>query len=168
MLLCWTSVVNVILCIMEFCYDFDKDNLKTWPSTAAKWTWVYWGYPQRTADHMKPHAQRYMMGIWRGNQKAGYIIVWESRGEGCIFSKCAGIKCLCFPSRQSWLLSLFKEPEHHITEPWHTKLAFTIHLEISNQTLIIATTCEREGYGVLLICCLMIAAGYPPNPVSEP
>lgn len=46
------------------------------------------------------------------------------------------------------------------SESWHTKLALGFHLERSNQTLIIVTTCEREGCGALLICSLMIAAGF--------
>lgn len=60
------------------------------------------------------------------------------------------------------VFGLFKKAgESHgdCSEPWHTKLAFAIHLERSNQTLIIVTTCEREGCGVLLICSHMIAAG---------
>lgn len=64
------------------------------------------------------------------------------------------------PDRTGCLASLKKLEDHgDCSEPWYTKLAFAIHLERFNQTLIIVTTCEREGCGVLLICSLMVAAG---------
>lgn len=99
--------------------------------------------------------------MWRENELVGYIIVCKSREEDGISGKWAGIKCLCFHSRQNCLFGLFKKAgasHGDCSEPWHTKLALAIHLERSNQTLIIVTTCEREGGGVLLICSVMMAA----------
>lgn len=63
--------------------------------------------------------------------------------------------------KRGWRITTSSHTHTHAdcSEPWQSELVFPFNLETSNQILIVMTTCEKEGYGVLLICSLMIASG---------